>query len=183
MRPFRQWLSENSWEASASIGGSFVSDDIEDYYLTPWDLGYGHVVKFDHEFIGRAALERLAGTPHKRKVWLRWNDDDVARVIASSLFGGEQRAKYMDMPSANYATGPYDEVLAGDRLVGFSANVGYTVNVGGWSSLAMVDEADAVDGAEVTLVWGEQNGGSAKPSVERHVQATVRATISTRPLV
>jgi vanillate/3-O-methylgallate O-demethylase len=183
MRPFRQWLSENSWEASASIGGSFVSDDIEDYYLTPWDLGYGHVVKFDHEFIGRAALERLAGTPHKRKVWLRWNDDDVARVIASSLFGGERRAKYMDMPSANYATGPYDEVLAGDRLIGFSANVGYTVNVGGWSSLAMVDEADAVDGAEVTLVWGEQNGGSAKPSVERHVQATVRATISTRPLV
>ena len=183
MRPFRQWLSENSWEASASIGGSFVSDDIEDYYLTPWDLGYGHVVKFDHEFIGRAALERLAGTPHKRKVWLRWNDDDVARIIASSLFGGEQRAKYMDMPSANYATGPYDEVLAGDRLVGFSANVGYTVNVGGWSSLAMVDEADAVDGAPVTLVWGEQNGGSTKPSVERHVQTTVRATISTRPLV
>jgi vanillate/3-O-methylgallate O-demethylase len=74
-------------------------------------------------------------------------------------------------------------VLVGDRLVGFSANVGYTVNVGGWSSLAMVDEADAVDGAEVTLVWGEQSGGSAKPSVERHVQTTLRATISTRPLV
>ena len=47
------------------------------------------------------------------------------------------------MPSANYATGPYDKVLIGDRLVGFSANVGYTVNIGGWSSLAMVDEADA----------------------------------------
>ena len=183
MKPFREWLGGDSWEANASIGGSFASGNIEDYYLTPWDLGYGHVVKFDHDFIGRAALERLAGQPHKRKVWLRWNDDDVARIVASSLFGGEQRAKYMDMPSANYATGPYDKVLIGDRLVGFSANVGYTVNIGGWSSLAMVDEADAVDGTEVTLVWGEENGGSAKPSVERHVQTTLRATLSTRPLV
>jgi glycine cleavage system aminomethyltransferase T len=183
MKPFREWLSEDSWEASASIGGSFVSGTIEDYYLTPWDLGYGHVVKFDHDFIGRAALERLAGQPHKHKVWLRWNDDDVARILASSLFGGDQRAKYMDMPSANYATGPYDKVLIGDRLVGFSANVGYTVNIGGWSSLAMVDEAAAIDGTEVTLLWGEENGGSAKPSVERHVQTTLRATLSTRPLV
>src|SRR5580698_7108012 len=182
MKPFREWLSEDSWEANASIGGSFASGNIEDYYLTPWDLGYGHVVKFDHDFIGRSALERLASQPHKRKVWLRWNDDDVARIIASSLFGGEQRAKYMDMPSANYATGPYDKVLIGDRLVGFSANVGYTVNIGGWSSLAMVEEADAIDGTEVTLVWGEENGGSAKPSVERHVQTEIRATIAPAPI-
>ena len=89
----------------------------------------------------------------------------------------------MDMPSANYATGPYDQVLIGARLVGFSANVGYTVNIGGWSSLAMVDEADAIDGTEVTLVWGEGDGGSAKPSVERHVQTTLRATLSTSPSV
>jgi vanillate/3-O-methylgallate O-demethylase len=46
----------------------------------------------------------------------------------------------------------------------------------------MIDEAHAVDGAEVTIVWGEENGGSDKPGVERHVQAEVRATIyTTRP--
>ena len=49
-----------SYEAKASIGGSFVSANIEDYYLTPWDLGYGHFVKFDHDFIGREALEKMA---------------------------------------------------------------------------------------------------------------------------
>ena len=121
MKPFREWLSGDSWEANASIGGSFVSGNIEDYYLTPWDLGYGHVVKFRPR-LHRPGRPGAAGSqPHKRKVWLRWNDDDVARIIASSLFGGEQRAKYMDMPPAGYATGPYDEVLIGDRLVGFSA--------------------------------------------------------------
>ena len=35
-------------------------DNIEDYYVTPWDLGYGGFMKFDHDFIGREALEKMA---------------------------------------------------------------------------------------------------------------------------
>jgi syringate O-demethylase len=50
---YREWLPATGYEGSASIGGSFVSDSIEDYYFTPWDLGYGSYVKFDHDFIGR----------------------------------------------------------------------------------------------------------------------------------
>jgi syringate O-demethylase len=53
MRAYREWLPANGYEGSASIGGSFVSDRIEDYYFTPWDLGYGSYVKFDHDFVGR----------------------------------------------------------------------------------------------------------------------------------
>ena len=60
MRPYREWLPAHRLRGQASIGGSFVSANIEDYYFTPWELGYGHFVKFDHEFIGRAALERMA---------------------------------------------------------------------------------------------------------------------------
>jgi glycine cleavage system aminomethyltransferase T len=182
-RPFREWLSADGFEANASIGGSFVSDDIEDYYVTPWDLGYGHVIRFDHDFVGRAALERMADQPHRKKVWLRWNDRDTAELLADSLFGTGPRAKYMDLPVSNYATGTYDKVLVGDRLVGISANVGYTVNVGGWSSLGMVDEREAIDGREVTIVVGEENGGTSKPTVERHVQRHIRATLRTRALV
>ena len=69
----------------------------------------------------------------------------------------------------------------GDRLAGFSANAGYTVNVGGWCSLGMVDEAGAVDGTEVTLVWGEENGGTKKVTVERHKQVEVRVKVSVTP--
>jgi glycine cleavage system aminomethyltransferase T len=183
MRPFREWLSADGFEANASIGGSFASDDIEDYYATPWDLGYGHVVRFDHEFVGRAAVEALADRPHRRKVWLRWNDHDTAEVIADSLFGAGPHAKYLDIPVSNYTAGPHDQVLVNGRLVGLSANAGYTVNLGGWASVAMVDEAEAVDGREVTLVIGEEGGGSAKPTVERHVQRQIRATLHTRALV
>ncbi|HEY7730204.1 MAG TPA: hypothetical protein VH950_04795, partial [Gaiellaceae bacterium] len=56
MQAYREWLPAAGYEGSASIGGSFVSDDIEDYYFTPWDIGYGHLVKFDHDFVGREAL-------------------------------------------------------------------------------------------------------------------------------
>ena len=33
----------------------------------------------------------------------------------------------------------------------------------------------------MTLVWGEENGGSSKPVVERHRQAEIRAIVSPCP--
>jgi glycine cleavage system aminomethyltransferase T len=182
MREYRDWLGPNAWEAAASLGGSFYADDIESYYFTPWNLGLDRVMKFDHDFIGRDALEQMAQQPQRRKVWLRWNDEDFSQVLVRSLWGGDQRTKYPDQPVSNYSTLSFDKVLVGDELVGISANSGYSVNVGGWSSLAVIDEARIKDGAEVTVVWGEEGGGSAKPTVERHVQTEVRATISTSPL-
>ena len=41
----------------------------------------------------------------------------------------------------------------------------------------MLDE-NVADGSEVVVVWGEENGGSAKPIVERHVPTEIRATVS-----
>jgi vanillate/3-O-methylgallate O-demethylase len=177
----REWLRGAGFEGTASLGGSFVSDDIRDYYLTPWELGYGRTVKFDHDFIGRSALEQMKDQPHREKVWLIWNDDDVARVMTGSLFGGQQRAKYLNVPSGGYVTLQYDEVRAGDRLVGLASRPMYTVNIGHIASLAAIDEAEARDGAEVTVIWGEPDGGASRPTTERHVQVPVRATISTQP--
>jgi glycine cleavage system aminomethyltransferase T len=181
MRPYREYLRGASWEGTASIGGSFVSDSIEDYYQTPWDLGYGRHVKFDHDFIGREALEKLADQPHRQKVWLRWNDDDVTTAIARSYFGGANRTKRLGVPSSVYSTLPFDVVHVGGARVGLSTYSGYTTNVGGWSSLAMIDEAEVREGREVTVVWGEPDA-TAKPVAESHQQIEIRATISTTSL-
>lgn len=54
--------------------------------------------------------------------------------------------------------------------------------MGDWVSVAMMDEAQARDGAEVALLWGEEGGGTNKLTVERHEQTLIRATISTRPI-
>src|ERR1700722_15668978 len=124
----------------------------------------------------------MAELPQRRKVWLRWNDEDFGQVLVPCLWGGAPRATSPAQPVSNYSTLSFDKVLVGDQIVGISANSGYSVNVGGWSSLAVIDEDRIQEGAEVTGVWGEEGGGSAKPPVERHVQAKVRATISTSPL-
>src|SRR5579864_384924 len=75
MKPYREWLPANSYEATGSLGGSFYSENIEDYYLTPYDLGYGASVKFDHDFVGREALEKM--NPKRTKVTLALNREDV----------------------------------------------------------------------------------------------------------
>jgi glycine cleavage system aminomethyltransferase T len=65
-------------------------------------------------------------------------------------------------------------------MVGVSTFSGYSYNERSLLSLAVVD-ADVEFGTEVTLVWGEEGGGSAKPVVERHVQTEIRATVSPVP--
>ena len=180
LRPYREWLTANSFEANASLGGSMVSDNIEDYYLTPYDLGYGGFTKFDHDFIGRAALEKMAEKPHRKKVTLTWNSNDVIRIF-STMFLAENRAKYMDMPASHYATLPYDKIMVDGKQVGISTYPVYTANGRVWISLSMVDADFSATGTEVTVVWGEPDGGSSKPVVERHVQTTVRATVGPCP--
>ena len=179
MRPYRQWLSADGFEGNASLGGSYYSNRIQDYYQTPWDLGYGAHVKFDHDFIGREALEQMADKPHRKKVWLIWNKEDVLRISASMLEEGD-RFKHLEMPGAQYSTLPFDKVLNGDKMIGLSTYAVYTANLRSWFSLAMIDQDLAIQGAEVTILWGEEHGGSAKPTVERHVQTEIRASVSTQ---
>jgi syringate O-demethylase len=182
LKAYREWLPAKGYEGSASIGGSFYSRDIEDYYFTPWDLGYGHLVKFDHDFIGREALEEMATDEHRTKVTLALDDDDVARTIGT-MFQKGGRAKFIDWPSAVYAMHPFDEVTVDGETVGVSTWIGYSANEGRMLTLAVLDAEHAEPGTEVTFVWGEADGGSAKPTVEAHVQTEIRAVVGPVPYV
>lgn len=181
-RAYREWLPATGFEAVSTIGGSFVSDRVEDYYFTPWDLGYGRVVKFDHEFIGRAALEAMAKGPHRRKVTLVWNPEDVAGVFAGLCDYDGLPPKIMEMPAAHYAAYPYDRVVAGGQQVGVSITPAYSTNARAWISLAILDPEVAGIGSEVTVIWGEPDGGSRKLAVERHRQVPLRATVQPWPI-
>jgi vanillate/3-O-methylgallate O-demethylase len=178
LKAYREWLPANGYEGTGSLGGSFYSDDISDYYLTPWDLGYGGFVKFDHDFVGREALEQMS--PKRKKVTLAWNGDDVAAAIGT-MFQKNGKAKYIDLPLSNYSTWPNDKVLKDGEMVGVSTFSGYSSNESSMLSLAVVDLEQSEPGTEVTLVWGEEGGGSAKPVVERHVQTEIRATVAPAP--
>ncbi|GAA5049412.1 syringate O-demethylase [Thermocatellispora tengchongensis] len=180
LKSYRQWLPADGYEANASIGGSFVSERIEDYYLTPWDLGYGAFVKFDHDFIGREALQAMAGRPHRKKVTLALHNDDFLKAVGSQLERGAP-AKWFEFPSAVYSMHPYDLVKAHGEPAGISTWIGYSWNERKMLTLAMVDAEHAEPGAQVTLVWGEAGGGTSKLTVEDHGQFEIGATVSPVP--
>src|SRR5262245_33861568 len=180
MRPYREWLPAEGYEGGGSLGGSFTSKNIEDYYVTPHDLGYAMYVKFDHDFIGREALEKMAGRPHRKKVTFAWNADDVARVFRSFFEPGVENYKYIDVPNANYASSNYDAVTKNGRTVGLSMFTGYSYNERSWLSLGVVDP-DVQVGDVLSLVWGEENGGTDKTTVERHKQTEIRVKVSPVP--
>ncbi|MEV1128572.1 aminomethyl transferase family protein [Agromyces sp. NPDC049794] len=173
---YRRWLPA---AAAGSLAGSFASDRIEDYYITPYDLGYGRSVAFDHDFIGREALERHAQNPGRQKVTLVWNDADVADAIGSLMKPGLP-AKYIDFPKARYGLYQVDRVLADGRDVGISHDAGYITNEQVFASLASIENDFAAPGTEVTVVWGEEPN-SRKPAVEPHRQIEIRATVQPAP--
>ena len=182
MKAYREWLPANGYEGTGSIGGSFVSENIEDYYVTPYELGYGSFVKFDHEFIGREALEKMVQDkrPQRKKVTFEWNGEDLGKVIASLFDRSSEPAKFFDLPIANYASSSYDAVMTNGKVVGFSMFTGYSHNERCGLSLGVVDENIEV-GDVLTLVWGEENGGTKKPTVERHKQCEVRVKVASTP--
>jgi glycine cleavage system aminomethyltransferase T len=181
MRGYREWLGADSFEATCSTGGSFAPERVEDYYLTPWDLDYGRVVKFDHDFIGRAALERMAPGPHRVKVTLVWDRADVLKIF-DGMMGAHPGPKLMELPTGHYAAHPYDQVLSGGAQVGLSTYPTYSANERAWISLAMVRADLAVPGTKLEILWGEPDGGSAKPHVERHVQIGIGAEVHPWPI-
>jgi vanillate/3-O-methylgallate O-demethylase len=179
MKSYREWLPAAGYEATGSLSGSFVSSNIEDYYVTPYEIGYGPFVKFDHDFIGREALEKIADKPHRRKVTFAWNSEDVGKVIAS-MFTPEPY-KYIDLPLSNYGSSSFDKIVgAGGKVVGASMFAGYSYNEKSMLSLGIVDP-DIKEGTELVLHWGEENGGTKKTTVERHKQAQIRVVVSPVP--
>ncbi|WP_313685879.1 hypothetical protein [Halobellus marinus] len=182
MKGYRQWLGADTIEANMSIGGSFNSDDITDYYMEPVELGYERHISFDHDFIGREALEKRVDTPRRKKVTFVWDADDVVDVYAS-LFRDGETYKYIDIPdTANrWSKTHYDKVLKGGDIVGISKYPGYLIYKREMLSLGVIDIEHSDPGTEVTFVWGEKN--SNKSRVERHEEKEIRAKVEPSPYV
>lgn len=182
LKDYREFLPAFGAEANLSIEGSFASEDIADYYHSPWDLGYGRFIRFDHDFIGRSALEEQVDAPHRTKVFLIWNTDDVVRVMRDGFFGEEPRPKILSIPNPFPNTAYHDAVRKGDDLIGLSMYGGYTVNIRQVVSIAVIDGDQAYDGNEVEFTWGEPDGGQTRQFMKPfHEQTTIRATVSTTP--
>ncbi|MDF0603011.1 aminomethyltransferase family protein [Psychromarinibacter sp. C21-152] len=179
MQEYRDYLGADSYEAVGSIGGSYVSDNIEDYYVNPFELGYGFYIGWKKDdFVGKDALTRLKDAKNRKKVTFEWNKDDVLKVIASGFEDGTPY-KWIDFPQPNYASSSADMVMQGDKMVGMSMFNGFSFNERCMLSLGVVDDSVEV-GDVLTLKWGEPDD-TGKTSTETHKQAEIRVRVSPTP--
>ena len=179
LQGYREWLKTMNLEVIGSLGGSFVSDDIRDYYVRPEELDYDRFVDFDHDFIGKDALQKNVENPSRKKVTLLWNDEDAAEILSSSLLQQDGGAKYLDLPCGMYSVFQFDSVQKDGKHVGMSQYMINSANARKFMSLAVVDTKYCEPGTELTLLWGEPD--SKRPTVESHTMREIRVVVAPAP--
>jgi vanillate/3-O-methylgallate O-demethylase len=97
------------------------------------------------------------------------------------MFEDQDIYRYIDQPNANYASSMFDAITVNGKVVGASMFAGYSFNERRSLSLGIIEEEYSKPGTQVTLLWGEPNGGTRKTTVERHRQLEIRATVAAVP--
>lgn len=182
---YRRWVDENpmpeewrgtSMEAwpysiSTSYTGSWDGEDIREIYRSPVEMGWSHRIRFDHDFIGRAALEQEVAQPRRTVVTLEFNSDDMIAMYAT-LFGNGPVIRPLEMPHSPYATCWVDKILddAGETI-GHATFPGYSLYYRKALALSFIDCEHAQPGTPVTVLWG--NPGEP--------QTRLRATVAPAP--
>ena len=140
--------------------GSTDPADRRARYRTPSEVGWERSVKLDHDFRGRAAIERELAAPKRTVVTLEWNADDVAD-IHESLFRQGEEYKTIELPTSPGIRAPYayaDDVTKGGRRVGMSSGVVYSYYYRQQISHCTIDIEEARIGNEVVVRWGDHGG-------------------------
>ena len=164
------YFSANARANYCKTDGSLAYSDISELYRTPVELGWRKNVKFDHDFIGAAALEPEVANPHRTMVTLVWNGDDCADVYAS-LFRKEPPYQYMEMPRNILGCVFADAVMKNGQVAGISTSRCYSYYFRQMLSLCVLDARLCAPGTEVSVIWG-------RPGAP---QKQIRATVAPAP--
>ncbi len=147
-----------------------IGPDMRARYRNPIELGWGKTVKFDHEFIGRAALEKYAANPRRQVVTLEWNPDDVVDVYASQF---RREEPYMEMEPVHFAQAGgrnalyADQVLKNGKVVGISSGRTYSLYYRQMISMCSINTEHSAIGREVSILWG--NPGTRQKEIRAKV--------------
>ncbi|MFF1675417.1 aminomethyl transferase family protein [Streptomyces sp. NPDC058256] len=163
---YRKHIALYGVEGQRPLGGSFFSENIEDYYCSPYELGYGKMISFNHDFIGRDALQKAKDNVSRKKVTLMFNTDDVRKALG-------------DDPGfvLSYSR---NRVESGSALVGMTCQTASLDPVGTILSLTLIDKEYAEPGTEVSVVWGEHPGPGTAPDADLGFPR-IRATVQPAP--
>lgn len=144
----------------APYSGS-ASDDQENFYVTPYDLGWGNLVNFEKgDFMGKDALLSLSKTIPRTMVTLEWNADDIG-VIFTSQFRGKDVESYEQIEHINSVSDASqrgmirgDYVLVNSKKIGVATGKTYSFYEHRMISLASIDMEYVKEGNDVVVLWG-----------------------------
>jgi vanillate/3-O-methylgallate O-demethylase len=139
------------------ISGSYDPANLRARYRTPVEVGWKRMINFDHDFIGRRALEEEVANPKRTVRTLVWNTEDVVDVYASQFKTGEEY-KYIDMPTAPHLLeyqAHADEILRDGKLIGVASGATYSYYFRQMISLATIDLECSAIGTDVIVRWGD----------------------------
>jgi glycine cleavage system aminomethyltransferase T len=140
-----------------AITGSVDPKDMRQRFRTPGEVGWSWMAKFDHEFLGREAVEAEAKNPKRTIVTLRWNPEDVIDIY-TSLFRKGEEYKLLDLPFGQQepAGGHADHVTAKDgKKIGISSGTTYSYYYREEISMCTIDVDQAKIGNNVIVHWGD----------------------------
>lgn len=160
-----KWMYDHPSLSMYNINRKLVgsSTDLQERFVTPYDMGWGFLVKFNHDFIGREALEAMADKPARTAVTLEWNPEDVGKIFAAMNTRGGQEVDDISKDSdldivGNNVDGVYyyraDEVYSGNRKVGITSGRIHTYNYNAMISIAYVEPGVIKLGDELRILWG-----------------------------
>ena len=152
-----------------------AENEPEAFYVTPYDIGWGYLVNYDHDFMGKEALIKIKDNPPKKAVTLEWNADDVAEVFSSQFRGRDVERydsiePYTQLDSADFGI-RCDYVCANGDNIGIASGRTYAFFERRMISLAFIDKEYAVEGKDVTVSWGRPG----------HPQIAIRAKVARFP--
>jgi glycine cleavage system aminomethyltransferase T len=162
-------------QASAQIIHGSIGNNVRLCYRNPVELGWAGMIKFNHDFVGRKALEKEVANPRRKMATLVWNAEDIIDVYASQFQPGEP---YSNMDKPNHFTTEHgvntyhvDQVFKNGKLVGVSSGRAYSYYYREMLSLISIDVTHGDIGNEVIVLWGD-------PGTR---QKEIRATVSRFP--
>ena len=165
---YRRQLPLFGIEGKRPLNGSFFSEDIEDYYVSPYELGYGRLVNFNHDFHGRDALAKAKDEQRRTKVTLVLDTEDVQRIVGCGADPGF------------HLTYARHRVERNGELAGVTMQTATIDPVGTILSLALIDQAFTEPGTQVEVAWGE-HPGPGTPADAHQDFPRLRATVHPVP--
>jgi glycine cleavage system aminomethyltransferase T len=161
---YKQWVHNHL--------GSCQGDD-GCYYVTPFDVSWDYLIDFNHDFIGKSALQKIASEPRNRCVTLEWNADDAGDVFASRS-RGKDVIPYDHIDNLRDGAEPghwtdltVDKVLIDNSMIGRTSGRVYDYYYKKTLSLAFLKEKYAKEGTDVVVLWGRPG------TPQKEIRATV----------